>query len=103
MCISNAAVNPPAIMAGTMTKNKSFSNGTTSLDKTKSLMKMIHDQGAQPNELPHAQQPYHHNSCERPQAQTQDGKPIQKLIKSGSQVLGKQRSRLNLTKKELLK
>jgi hypothetical protein len=45
MSITNAGVNPPAIMAGILSKNKSFSNGTTTLDKTKSLMKMIHDQG----------------------------------------------------------
>ena len=44
------------------------------------------------------------NSVERPQTQCQEtGKPIQKLIKSGSQVLGKQRSRPNLTRKEILK
>ena len=72
-------------MAGTISKNKSFSNGTTSLDKTKSFMKMIHDQGVQSNEM---QQTYYHSS-ERPQHQSQEGKPIQKLIKSGSQVLGK--------------
>lgn len=32
-----------------------------------------------------------------------DGKPIQKMIKSGSQVLGKCRSRLNISRKEMLK
>ena len=31
------------------------------------------------------------------------GKPIQKMIKSGSQVLGKCRSRLNISRKEMLK
>lgn len=36
--------------------------------------------------------------------QSQDpNKPIQKMIKSGSQVLGKCRSRLNLSRKEMLK
>jgi len=32
-----------------------------------------------------------------------DGKPIQKMIKSGSQVLGKCRSRINLQRKEMNK
>lgn len=36
-------------------------------------------------------------------AQLLDGKPIQKMIKSGSQVLGKCRSRLNISRKEMLK
>lgn len=37
------------------------------------------------------------------QVQGPDGKPIQKMIKSGSQVLGKTRPRLNITRKEMLK
>lgn len=40
----------------------------------------------------------------QPAFHSQDpNKPIQKMIKSGSQVLGKCRSRLNLSRKEMLK
>ena len=80
-----------------MTKNKSFSNGTSSIDQTKLLMKMFNEKSQVSNRSDI-------NSVERPQTQCQEAaKPIQKLIKSGSQVLGKQRSRPNLTRKEILK
>ena len=35
--------------------------------------------------------------------ESQDGKPIQKLIKSGSQVLGKARQRPKMTRSQMLK
>ena len=46
---NNAAINQPAIMSQTMTKNKSFSNGTSSIDQTKLLMKMFNEKGQSTN------------------------------------------------------